>query len=404
MYYIPQLSKSSCGMACLKMLLAIVQNDEGYLYLSEEEDHDLYSYQDLLIIAQRYDVTLMGAQYPDKDDLRHLDKLPVILTVTLPNETVHALLISEIKGNRVRVHDPAKGVYWQKINSLLEIWDGTLLAVSHVEKHPYPYPVIDAKDRKRTVISSLLQAFTAAFIAVSTFFVKPGGNYFLPIIFASLSLVSEVALRVVILKRMQRFDRYLRRFLPYVRSKDYYSFYERGQHYKRTALSYGMNLVFSILIVLLISVIALINSLQYLILIIAALIAAYLSAFFFAPYKKEIEKEVSDEENELKTMTDIEGVELQVKSMEVKAYRYAYLEFAKKGVVALFLAIASVALSIAQKNFALPNIIFYTCLSLLLYQSLAPIFAYDYRLEENLLCKARVNNVVRHDEINSKNV
>ena len=402
MYYIPQLSKSSCGMACLKMLLAIVQKDEGYLFLNEDENHGPYSYKDLIVVAQRYDVTLLGAKYDDKDDLRHLNKFPVILTITLPDESVHALLISQRKGNRVRVHDPAKGIYWQKVDSLLPLWDGTLLSVNHVDPHPYPNPVIDAKDNKGTILSSILQALVAGFIAAATFFIKPGGNYWLPIIFASLSLVSEIVLRFMLLNRMQRFDKYLRRFLPYVRSKDYYSFYERGQYYKKCSFTSGMNVVFSILIVVLISVIALINSLQYLILIIAALLAAYLDAFFFSPYKNEIEKEVSQEENDLKTMKDIEGVELQVKTMEVKSYRYAYLEFTKKGVVALFLLIASVALSIAQKSFALPNIIFYTCLSLLLYQSLTPLFGYDYRLEQNLLCKARVNNVVHQDEINSK--
>ena len=130
MYYIPQLSNSSCGMACLKMLLAIVHKDEGYLYLNEDENHGQYSYQDLVVEAQRYDVTLIGAKYDDKDDFRHFDNFPVILTVVNPNETVHALLISKRKGNRVKVHDPAKGIYWQKLSQLLPLWDGTLLAVN----------------------------------------------------------------------------------------------------------------------------------------------------------------------------------------------------------------------------------------------------------------------------------
>ena len=93
---------------------------------------------------------------------------------------------------------------------------------------------------------------------------------------------------------------------------------------------------------------------------------------------------------------------MKVKTMEVKAYRYAYMEFAKKGVVALFMFVASLALSVAEKSFSIPNIIFYTCLSLLLYQSLTPLFGYDQRLEENLLCKARVNNIVHQDEIDRK--
>ena len=145
-----------------------------------------------------------------------------------------------------------------------------------------------------------------------------------------------------------------------------------------------------------------INSLDYLILIFAALVAAYLDVFFFSPYKNSLGKEIYHDECDLRTASDVDGVEMKVKTMEVKAYRYAYMEFAKKGVVALFLMIASLALSVAEKSFSIPNIIFYTCLSLLLYQSLTPLFGYDTRLEENLLCKARVNNIVHQDEIDRK--
>ena len=402
MYYIPQLSNSSCGMACLKMLLAIVHKDEGYLYLNEDENHGQYSYQDLVVEAQRYDVTLIGAKYDDKDDFRHFDNFPVILTVVNPNETVHALLISKRKGNRVKVHDPAKGIYWQKLSQLLPLWDGTLLAVSVFEKKPYPHNVIDTKDRKGTLVSAVFQTVTALLIGFATFFMKPDGGYLYPILFIAGSLVSEVLLRYILLKRMQRYDRYIRRFLPYVHKKDYFEFYKRSQEYKKCSLSMGLNLVFSVLIVILICTITLINSLNYLVLIIASLLGAYLDAFFFSPYKNAIGQEVLQEENELRTTKDMDTVEMKVKTMEVKSYRYAYLEFAKKGVVGFFMLAASVILCLIEKNFSLTNVIFYVCLSVLLYQSLAPIFGYDSRVEENLLCKARINNVVHLDEINSK--
>ena len=402
MYYIPQLSNSSCGMACLKMLLAIVHKDEGYLYLNEDENHGQYSYQDLVVEAQRYDVTLIGAKYDDKDDFRHFDNFPVILTVVNPNETVHALLISKRKGNRVKVHDPAKGIYWQKLSQLLPLWDGTLLAVSVFEKKPYPHNVIDTKDRKGTLVSAVFQTVTALLIGFATFFMKPDGGYLYPILFIAGSLVSEVLLRYILLKRMQRYDRYIRRFLPYVHKKDYFEFYKRSQEYKKCSLSMGLNLVFSVLIVILICTITLINSLNYLVLIIASLLGAYLDAFFFSPYKNAIGQEVLQEENELRTTKDMDTVEMKVKTMEVKSYRYAYLEFAKKGVVGFFMLAASVILCLIEKNFSLTNVIFYMCLSVLLYQSLAPIFGYDSRVEENLLCKARINNVVHLDEINSK--
>ena len=402
MYYIPQLNDCDCGFACLKMLLATVHQDENYLFLKQDENHGKYSYQELLLIAQRYEVTMMGATINDKDDLRHFSKFPMILTVNIPNHAPHALLLTQRKGNRVKVHDPAKGVYWCNVNKIIPYWDGTFMGINHVEKCPYPYPIIDMKDRQGMVVSSIFQALAAGFIAAATFFVKPGGSYLLAIIFASLSLISEVILRFVLLKRMQKGDKYLRRFLQYVPSNDYYEYYKRSQEYKRCSLSMSVNLVFSLLIVIMVVAISLINSLNYIILIIASLIGAYLDAFVFTPFKNEVNKTLTKQENDLKMIRDIDGVELQVKNMEVKAYRYAYYEFAKKIVVVVLLMIASVALSISQKNFTITNVIFSFCLSLLLYQSLVPLFNYDYRVEENLLCKARINNVVHLDEIDSK--
>lgn len=404
MQYIPQITVEGCGIACLKMLLAIVQKDEDYLYLDEDEKHGPYSYKDLLVIAQRYDVTLIGVKIEDKDDLSHINEFPMILTVVNKDESTHAVLISKRIGNRVKVHDPAKGVYWQKIKKFIPNWDGTALAINHYEKHPYEKVIIDTKDKKSDLISYVLQTLIALFIALATFFIKPDGSYLLPIIFAALSLLVEILLRAALLKRMQRCDKYLRRFLPFVHPDDYFEFFKRNQEYKKSSLTMTLNFIFYVLVVVLIVTISLINSLLFIILIAVSLFAAYLDVFFFTPYKRSIVKEIEAEEYALKSEKTLEAVELKVKTMEVKSYRYAYLEIAKKVIVSTFFILASVLVCILEKSFFLTNIVFYTCVSILLYQSLTPLFSCDYRLEENLLNKARVNNMIHHlDEINSKN-
>ena len=122
MYYIPQVTKSDCGFACLKMLLATVHKDERYLYLKEDENHGPYSYQELLKYAQHYDVTLVGAKYDDKGDLRNINKFPLILTVQGENQTLHAVFVTKKRGKKLKVFDPAKGVYWEKIEKLIKIF------------------------------------------------------------------------------------------------------------------------------------------------------------------------------------------------------------------------------------------------------------------------------------------
>ena len=403
MYYIPQVTKSGCGFTCLKMLLAIVRKDERYLYLSENESHGSYSYQDLLEIAQRYNVTLIGRKYPDKSDLRHFKDFPIILTVERENQSPHAVLAIKIRGNRIKISDPEKGSNWHNIEKFIKEWDGTALIVSHLEESPFTLRQVDAKDTKGEIFSYVFQALAAVFIALATFFVKPGGSFLLPLVFCAASLICEIILRMMLLKRMQNYDKYLRRFLPYVYRKDYYEFYKRGQEYKSSALTMGLNFIFYFLIVTLIVVVSLVNSLTYAVSIGVALLCAFINAAILFPYRKSVNQELTEQENELRKVKEQEEMELKVKNLEVKSYRYAYYEFASKVVVGALFLLSSFLMCRIEKAFAITNIVFYTCVSYLIYQYLVPLFSYDQKVSDNMVNKARINNLVhQNDEINSK--
>ena len=402
MYYIPQVTKSGCGFTCLKMLLAIAHKDERYLYLKEDENHSSYSYQDLLEIAQRYEVTLTGLKYEDKSDLRHFKEFPLILTVVHENEGPHAVLAVERKGKYLKIQDPARGVYWQKVEKFINDWDGTALAISHKEECPFTLRQIDAKDKKGEIVSYIFQALAAIFIALATFFVKPDGSFLLPLVFCTLSLTCEILLRTYLLRRMQKYDRYIRRFLPYIHRRDYYEFYKRGQEYKVSALTIGLNFIFYFLVVCLIITVSLINSLSFVVSIGVALVCAITNALVLNPFKKTVGKELAMQENELRRVKEVDDMEMKVKTLEVKSYRYAYYEFASKIIVGAFFLIASFAICRLEKSFAITNLVFYTCVSFLIYQYLVPLFSYDQKLNENMVNKARINNLVhQNDEINS---
>ena len=403
MYYIPQVTKSGCGFTCLKMLLAIVRKDERYLYLKEDENHGPYNYQELVNYAQRYNVTLIGVKYEDKGDLRNLKQFPIIASVVKENENPHAVLITKRIGSRLKIQDPNKGTYWIKVEKFIRLWDGTALAINHVEEQPFTSRIIDVKDIKSEILSYVLQSLAAIFIALATFFVKPEESLWLPLLFCALSLVCEVVLRVLLLKRMQRCDKYLRRFIPYVTRKDYFEYYKRSQEYKQNALTLGLNFVFYILVVLLIATISIINSLTFAILIAIALLAAFIEVFFFVPLKKDLNKQLEEQEFELRKIKEPTEMEMQVKTMEVKSYRYAYISFASKLVFGVFFILASFFVCMVEHTLALPNIVFYTCVSFLTYQYLVPLFSYDNSMTDMMVAKVRINNLIhQNDENNSK--
>ena len=403
MYYIPHVTKSGCGFTCLKMLLATVHKDEKYLYLKEDEFHSSYSYQDLLELAQRYEVTLVGLKYDDKSDLSHFKQFPLILTVERENQSAHAVLATKIRGKRIKIQDPERGIYWQRIDQFIKVWDGTALAVNHIESHPFTERQIDAKDRKGELLSYFFQTLAAVFIALATFFVKPDGSFFLPLLFALASLVCEIVLRFMLLKRMQKYDIYIRRFLPYVHHKDYYEFYKRGQEYKASALTTGLNFIFYFLVVILMVTVCLANSLTYIVSIGISFLCALIVATLYYPFKKAVIKGLEEQENELRKVKEREELELKVKSLEVKSYRFAYYEFAKKVVVGAFFLLSSFLICRIEKTFTITNLVFYTCVSFLIYQYLLPLLSYDQKVQENMINKARINNLVhQNDEINSK--
>lgn len=400
MYYIPQVTKSGCGFTCLKMLLAIAHKDDRYLYLKEDEGHSSYSYQDLLEIAQRYNVTLTGRKYEDKSDLRHFKDFPLILTVLRENEGPHAVLAVQRKGDRLKIQDPARGVYWQKVEKFINDWDGTALVINHVEECPFTLRQIDAKDKKGEVVSYIFQALAAIFIALATFLVKPDGSFLLPLVFATLSLTCEIILRTMLLKRMQKYDCYLRRFLPYVHRRDYYEFYKRGQEYKVSSLTLGLNFIFYFLVVCLIIVVSLINSLSFIVSIGIAFVCAMTNALVLNPFKKSANRELAAQESELRRVKEVDDMEMKVKTLEVKSYRYAYYDFASKIIVGAFFLMASFVICRVEKSFAITNLVFYTCVSFLIYNYLVPLFSYDHKLNENMVNKARINNLVHQNDEN----
>ena len=131
--------------------------------------------------------------------------------------------------------------------------------------------------------------------------------------------------------------------------------------------------------------------------------AALIDVFFFIPFKKNINKALEEQENELHYVKEVEDMEMKVKNIEVKSYRYAYLEYASKVVVGAFFLFASFFVSIIDKTLALTNIVFYTCVSFLIYQYLVPLFSYDYKVNENMLAKVRINNLIHQNDENNGN-
>lgn len=92
MFYIQQESEHDCLFTCIKILLANLNKDNNYLYLSSpfnlKENVSLLKGKEE---AKKYRLTLGAYKVEDKDNLSKDDKLPFI-AVTNEGNSKHAIL------------------------------------------------------------------------------------------------------------------------------------------------------------------------------------------------------------------------------------------------------------------------------------------------------------------------
>ena len=197
MFYIPHIQKDDCGFSCLKMVLATLHNDKNYLFLPQEEDHGYYSYSDLISIAELYGVTFNAIRSTNKMELVSCPKFPLIVAITLNNGAKHAVVVEKARGNRVTYYDPRFGKMTMKFDDFIKIWDGTALMIEQVVRTKYPHPVLNPVKKSTHLGLSLIQFLSGVFAVLGVYFINDAFPIYLPIIFLSLAIITELLMRVV---------------------------------------------------------------------------------------------------------------------------------------------------------------------------------------------------------------
>lgn len=77
-YFIKQDKSETCGETCLKMLLANVNRDENFLYLSFNKKID--NFLDICEVGEKYGLSFEGFKADDKSAFRKI-KGPLIIQI-----------------------------------------------------------------------------------------------------------------------------------------------------------------------------------------------------------------------------------------------------------------------------------------------------------------------------------
>ena len=92
-YYIEQIGENDCGIASLKMLLAILYKNKDFLYYPQKERNISYNYKELMQIASKEGVNLGVSKVVDKNDIfTYKTKNPFLISIKVEN-SLHLLLM-----------------------------------------------------------------------------------------------------------------------------------------------------------------------------------------------------------------------------------------------------------------------------------------------------------------------
>ena len=394
MLYIPQIQKDDCGFACLKMLLANTNKDKSYLFLPQDEDHGQYSYSDLIELAYEHGVNLQAVRVTEKEELANCSTFPLIATTRLKNGALHAVLVMKVKWKRVTYIDPRRGKVTVSLKKFLENWDQTCLIIESQEKRKCTEKAIEPISMGTKVALGFIQIISGVFAVLGIYFIKDGTPIYMPAIFLSLAIISELLMRALSYRIMKNLDKYFFSDdnLP---PKGFKEYLRRFEEYKKLSLSSPMLIILASIVALGLMVVILLNDRRNVMLVLVPVILSLFDVLVVSPMMKAKQHDIEDLENDLDNATDSGDLQSKVKVMHNAAYSYSYIDIATRYIyVGLMLMTALLTMHLCGIS-SFPFIIFYTCISATLYKALSSIFAFSDRMEKFNIVKVKITNYIK---------
>ena len=391
-YFIPQIDQTDCGFACLKMLIAHLYEDERALYIKQDENHGPYNMLQIKEKGEVYGISLQGIEVTDKKSIKEM-RLPFIAVLKKKNEIYHYVLVTKIKWGTIYYSDPAEGESSTSMKNFFSLWVGNSLIVEDFQKKDIEFQGDLTKSRKKNPLPIIFQVISALFLGTGIYFIDEKTKIYIPLLFLFLSLISEIILRVLLVKQMERMDDEFVLGLDADRKK-LYQLYERYEDYKKKSLSSKMNLVFTFLVLLFISAITLLNNIYNAFLVLIPLFIAIVDVRFVENELKEKDEVISLEEREIIGMKNIDSFKKQIEKIHLRGYKVARLMLVKKYIYAGLIAVVALLTTVFNETFSLPYVVFYFAIGYMLFEQYISVMKYPEAEKELLKSKVRLNNLI----------
>ena len=186
-YFCYQLYDDDCGFACLKMLLACINNDKNYLFLPNYKEKGNYSFLELVSIAKKYNLFLKGYECFDLSKIKY----PCIALIEGINNN-HYVLITKIGKNYLCYIDPTSGKKVSSKRCFLKTFKGKYLCISEYIKTKSVFKI----NKRIPCIPLLLILICELIFLVSNMFLYSNSLYFF-ISIISVFVIQFISNRIV---------------------------------------------------------------------------------------------------------------------------------------------------------------------------------------------------------------
>ena len=391
-YFIPQITGLDCGFTCLKMVIAMKYENPDALFIQEDESHKEYSFKEIGDMAKEYGITFDGAKFEIKEDIAGIS-LPAIALMEKREAFYHYVVITKMKGNYITILDPEEGEVKMKVSDFIATWTGKVLFIKEFEKKEVKFYNPLKEKKKRDVLSTVLQIFSAVFLMAGIFFIN-SKMFYLPIIFLALFVVFEILFRFHLIKQMQQFDWEMQRGIK-IEEKKYYEFFTRYELYKKEVHSSKMNIVFAIMVIIFTSFLLLINHVVNFLLIIVPFILAFVEVKFINPYLRKKEADITYLEMGFDSAEKCDDFLKDLDDVHYQSYQIARHDLIKRYAFVSLLLLTSFVALIYSKTMLLPYLIFNLAVSHMLYERFTDLFLSSESKFDYLKAKARASNLIK---------
>ena len=380
MYFISQSGKHDCAFTCLAMMLANYHKDKNYLFLKHEDRN--YSFKELMILAESFNMTLLGVQIESVGELTKSDKFPFIVTIKVSEKAFHCVLLLKATKKYVLVYDPAVGKRKIGLREFEEVWTNKALIVKNYMKSSCPFvsPTFIAKKDKVTL--PLWQILSGVSLLAGTYFISKDALIFIPIALFSLFVVFELVFRENLVGAMRRMDAEINSYSLDITKEKYYELYSNIERYRKAALTKTPNIIYTMLIAIFIIIILILNGTINLVYIALAFGYSIFEAFVFEPFIEMRAKEIVEDEKKISLCENDDEYYHYSQEAREKAYHLGIVKTVFTYLGAAIFLVATILVMALSQVVSVTYVVFYLCIILFLKSNFTKVFSFNKQEED----------------------